>query len=166
MTSSVVGVVTVSLPNERSTPVGFDCIVIATVRGSSRRVTVLLSPKLSVAVSCSSRYDGYSWSGAPNGPPVPVSVWSACVWHVLFARLQCWRLICQLSELPLSARPWKSVPEPEKLIVSPTRHVVPAAGERIEAVGGLPAVIVSVVVSLFPPGSLTRRPTVTTAAAV
>src|SRR5436190_11342754 len=134
ITSSVAGAVTVSVPSERSTPAGFDWSVIGTVSGSSRRVTVRLRPKLSVAVSCSSKYDGYSCSGATNEPPAPVSVWITCVWHVLFVRLQCCRLICQLSALAGRACPRKSVPEPEKLSVSPTFQVVPAAGDRIDAV--------------------------------
>ena len=48
--------------------------VSTTVRGSSRRVRVPVSPPESVAVRVSSRYDGYSWSGAVNEPLVPVKV--------------------------------------------------------------------------------------------
>ena len=50
--------------------------------------------------------------------------------------------------------------------MSPTFQVVPAAGEVIDAVGGVPAVTVSAVLSEWPPGSLTRRPTVTIPAVV
>ena len=39
-----------------------------TVCGSSRMVRVSVRPPLSVAVSVSSRYDGYSWSGAAKLP--------------------------------------------------------------------------------------------------
>ena len=47
----------------------------------------------------------------------------------------------------------------EKLIVSPTAHGV--EGTVMETVGGAPIVIVSVVVPLNSPGSVTRRRTVT-----
>ena len=47
----------------------------------------------------------------------------------------------------------------EKLIVSPTAHG--RRGTLIETVGGAPIVIVSVVVPLNRPGSVTRRRTVT-----
>src|SRR3954463_9162981 len=52
----------------RDRPLGTDWNVRTTVCGSSRRVTDAVVPKLSVAVSVSSRYDGYSWSGALNDP--------------------------------------------------------------------------------------------------
>ena len=39
-------------------------------------------PQPSVAVSRSSRYEGYSWSGAAKEPPAtPVQDWSVCVWQ-------------------------------------------------------------------------------------
>ena len=44
MTSSVNGAVAVSVPSVRATPAGSEASVIGTVRGSSRRVTVRLSP--------------------------------------------------------------------------------------------------------------------------
>jgi len=141
-------------------------MVIATVFGSSRRVIVRVSPKPSVAVSSSSRYDGYSWSGATNEPPAPVRLCRTCVWQDVLVRLQCCRLIRQLSAVAGRAMPRKSVAEPVKVIVSPTFQVVPATGEVIDAVGGVPAVTVSAVLSELPPGSLTRRPTVTIPAVV
>ena len=52
--------------------------------------------------------------------------------------------------------------EPAKLIVSPTAHVTAADGAAIDTVGGPPTVIVVDVVACRPPGSLTRRRTVTT----
>jgi hypothetical protein len=58
ITSSVNGAAAVSVPSVSPTPAGLDAIVIATVRGSSRRVTVRVRPNVSVAVSSSSRYDG------------------------------------------------------------------------------------------------------------
>jgi hypothetical protein len=49
------------------------------------------------------------------------------------------------------------VAEPEKLMMSPTFQVVPAAGRVMVAVGGvLPTVIVSVAVPESPPESVTR----------
>src|SRR4051812_33514078 len=167
MTSNVKGAVAVSVPSVRLTPAGCDWTVIGTVFGFRSRVTVRVRPKLSVAVSCSSRCDGYSWSGATNEPPLPVSDCTTCVWQDDgLVRLQCWRLMCQLSGLGGSATPRKSVAEPENVIVSPTTQVVPVAGDVIVAVGGVPAVTTTEVVSALPPGSLTRRPTVTTPAVV
>ena len=59
-----------------------------------------------------------------------------------------------------TAEPWKSVAEPENDTVSPTFQRVPAVGVAMVAVGGLPAVMVSVSVSTRPLGSVTRRRTV------
>ena len=57
--------------------------VSTTVRGSSRRVLVAVRPPESVAVSRSSRYDGYSWSGAVNEPlATPVKLCIGCVWQL------------------------------------------------------------------------------------
>ena len=55
MTSRVNGAAATSEPSVRSTPAGFDWSVSATVRGSSRRVTVRVRPFASRAVSWSSR---------------------------------------------------------------------------------------------------------------
>ena len=49
--------------NDSSRPLGLERSFRVTVFGSSRIVRVSVSPPLSVAVSCSSIYDGYSWSG-------------------------------------------------------------------------------------------------------
>ena len=49
-------------------PAGVVLKVSATVRGSRRRISVSVKPSLSAAVSCNSRYEGYSWSGAANEP--------------------------------------------------------------------------------------------------
>ena len=54
----------------------------STVFGSRRTLWVRLSPPESVAVSRSSRYDGYSWSGAVNEPlATPAKSWTWCVWQ-------------------------------------------------------------------------------------
>ncbi len=49
-------------------PPGLVWNVSATVCGSSRTLLVSLRPPESVAVSFSSRWDGYSWSGVLNEP--------------------------------------------------------------------------------------------------
>ena len=49
-------------------PVGLEANESFTVLGSRRIVRVSVSPPLSVTVSRSSMYDGYSWSGAGNDP--------------------------------------------------------------------------------------------------
>jgi hypothetical protein len=50
---------------------------------TSARRRLPVSPPESVAVRSSSRYDGYSWSGAPNEPlATPVNVCTRCVWQV------------------------------------------------------------------------------------
>ena len=82
-----------------------------------------------------------------------MKVWSVCVWQVPFERSQ-WRRLSFHDSVP-------AVAEPLKAIVWPTRHVVPATGELIVGVGGVPAVIVSVSVSVRPPLSVTRRRTET-----
>jgi hypothetical protein len=66
-------------PTASDSPAGLDPKVRATVCGSSRRTCVLVRPPASVAVRRSSRYDGYSWSGATKLPlAVPENVWSGC----------------------------------------------------------------------------------------
>ena len=49
-------------------PVGAVLKVRSTVRGSSWTEVVSAWPSESVAVSCSSRNEGHSWSGATNEP--------------------------------------------------------------------------------------------------
>ena len=91
-------------------------------------------PPESVAVSRSSRYDGYSWSGAVKMPPAtPVNVWIGCVWQL---DGQWWRIRPQLSLDAGSGPSCASVALPANLITSPTFQVVPAAGAVIVAVGG------------------------------
>ena len=68
--------------DERSPP-GVVWKVRTTVFGSRRRVLVSVRPPESVAVSFSSRYDGYSWSGAAKDPlATPAKVCSGCVWQL------------------------------------------------------------------------------------
>ena len=62
------GAASVSLANESCRPGGELASVTFAVRGSSRTVSVVLRPAASVAVSESSRCDGYSWSGATKLP--------------------------------------------------------------------------------------------------
>ena len=49
-------------------PDGLEAKDRTTVFGSRRTLVVVLRPPASVAVSSSSTYDGYSWSGAENEP--------------------------------------------------------------------------------------------------
>ena len=51
------------------------------------------------------------------------------MWQVPPVRLQCWSSTRQLSPLGGDRLPRKSVALPANAIVSPTSHVVPAAGE-------------------------------------
>ena len=62
------GVVCAALPTTSSSAVGVVANVSATVCGWSRMLSVSVSPPASVTVSRSSRWDGYSWSGATNEP--------------------------------------------------------------------------------------------------
>ena len=66
----------------------------------------------------------------------------------------------QLSPLGGTGLPCPSVAEPENEMTSPTFHVVPAVGVVIVAVGGVPAVIVTVSVLFSAAGSVTRSRTV------
>ena len=61
--------------------------------------------------------------------------------------------------------PRQSFALPENWISSPTVNCAPAAGVTICAVGGAPAVTVTLVVPCRPPGSVTRSRTVTAPAA-
>ena len=75
ITVFVNGVAAALLPAPIVNPEGTESSVSTVVFGSSRTLFVSLSPLESVAVSVSSRYDGYSWSGAVNEPwLMPVSV--------------------------------------------------------------------------------------------
>src|SRR4051812_45430857 len=139
MTVLVKGVVAVREPKVSCIPGGSDVTVTGTVRGSSRRVTVVVRPLESRAVSRSSRYEGYSWSGAVMVPPdTPVQVCRECVWQ---ADGQCCRTISQVSALAGRAPSSGSVAEPEKLIGVPTCQVVPVAGDAITGCGGDPPAV-------------------------
>ena len=64
-------------------PDGLEASVRTTVLGSSRTDSESVSPPESVAVSRSSRWDGYSWSGVVNEPPAtPLYDCSGCVWQL------------------------------------------------------------------------------------
>ena len=73
ITVAVTGAAPLSEPSDTVIPGGSLVAVTSTVRGSSWRDTVAVLSFESVAVSLSSRWDGYSWSGATN---VPAAVFS------------------------------------------------------------------------------------------
>src|SRR6266498_3317887 len=110
----------------------------------------LLDPTITVLVRCSSRYDGYWWSGATNEPlATPSQPWITWVWQL---DGQC--SIVRDQERAESGRvpSWASPAAPAKLIVSPTCQVVPAAGVAITGTGGvLLAVMVTVAGALLAP---------------
>ena len=68
ITVRVNGVASVSLAKESCRPDGALASVTLDVFGFSGIVLVVLRPSSSVAVSESSRWDGYSWSGATKCP--------------------------------------------------------------------------------------------------
>ena len=66
----------------RTSPPGLVLNVSTTVFGSSLTLVVEVSPPESVATSCTSNQQGYSWSGAVNDPlETPLTVWIRCVWQ-------------------------------------------------------------------------------------
>ena len=66
--------------NTSRRPDGVDVNVRATVCGFRRTLSVSANPPESVAVNTSSRWAGYSWSGATNEPmATPRNVSSGCV---------------------------------------------------------------------------------------
>src|SRR5262245_15632291 len=136
-----------------------------TVFGSSRSALVFVRPPESVAVRLSSRYDGYSWSGAVNDPLLtPGNCCRMWEWQL---DGQCWRTSCHVSALAGRVPSWASVAVPEELMTSPTFHVVPAAGDTMVAVGGvLPTAMATESVSEAPCGSVTRNEAVYEPAAV
>src|SRR5215210_5509 len=73
----------VALPTVSESPLGVVWKVSSTVFGSRRSVFVLVSPPESVAVNFSSRYDGYSWSGAVKELlATPWKVCTGCEWQL------------------------------------------------------------------------------------
>ena len=125
-----------------------------TVFGSRRRTLVSVSPPESVAVSFSSRYDGYSWSGAVKDPlDTPAKFCTGCVWQL---DGQCCMMRSHFSAEAGRVPSCASVAEPEKVRTSPTFQVVPAAGVVMVAVGAvLPTVMVTEAVSEAPTLSVT-----------
>src|SRR5215217_687841 len=100
-----------------------------------RRLAVLLSPELSVAVSCNSRYDGVPWSGATNDPDdTPAHSWIGCTWQASTSGQWC-SSNDHLSRLAGRFPSWASVACPENEILPPTVYVVPAAGVSMVAFG-------------------------------
>src|SRR4051812_44266607 len=83
MTCRVNGVAWLVEPTVSSSPDGLLANVRFTVCGWRSSVVALVSPRVSVAVRRSCRYDGYSWSGAVIEPPAtPVSVCTKWVWQL------------------------------------------------------------------------------------
>src|SRR5262245_33607748 len=140
-------------------PVGLEANVSTTVFGCSRTLFVFVRPPASLAVRRSSRWLGYSWSGAVNEPvATPVKVWMTCSWQ--FDGQWC-MISVHVSADAGSVPCCGSVADPEKPITSPTFQVREAGGEDSVADGGvLAALIVSEAVPLAPSASVTRRRTV------
>src|SRR5437764_12503495 len=83
--------VVVLIPSVR--PEGTEAKLSTAVFGSSRTLVVAERPPASVAVRSSSRYDGYSWSGALNeqlDTPAESCTW--CVWQLLMSVGQWWMI--------------------------------------------------------------------------
>src|SRR5215210_1630041 len=77
------GAVELLSPTTRSSPAGSDWKFSTTGFGSSRTLLVSCKPSKSVAVRRSSRYEGYSWSGAVNVPLATLGKSSqGCSWQV------------------------------------------------------------------------------------
>jgi hypothetical protein len=107
--------------NASCSPVGLEVKLSTTVCGSSLTLVVEAAPLLSVAVSCSSRWDGYSWSGAWNDPPAtPSQLWMTWVWHV---EGQCCMSSVHERADAVRVLPSGSVAWPLKEIGSPTFQV-------------------------------------------
>ncbi len=162
ITSRVKGAVDVVAFTASWSPVGAVANERMTVSGCSSRVVDALAPWASVAVSVSSRWAGYSWSGpkkdslATPGKESPGWLWQ------LDGQ---WRIVtCHDSRLGGTLPSWASEADPLKKISSPTSQVVPAAGVSITGTGGvLDAEMTTESVPVSPPGSVTRNPAVTVA---
>src|SRR5918994_1216948 len=141
---------------------GSDRKLSSTVWGSRRTLLVSVKPPESVAVSLSSRYEGYSWSGAVNVPlATPENVSHTCSWQVSAVGQWC-TIHSQDSAEAGSAPSSPSLALPEKEISWPTFQVEVGSGVSMVAVGGLlPAVMVSGSsrVSDAPRASVTLSPT-------
>ena len=121
-----------------------------------------------MAVRVSSRYDGYSWSGAANDQDeTPLTVCSTCAWQL---DGQCCRVSRQDSADAGSTPSCWSVACPVTVICCPTTQRSVAAGESItgsgSSCGGWSMVTVTVAVPVAPAPSRTCSPTGTDAAAV
>src|SRR5689334_5672328 len=87
----------------------------------------------------------------------PLTTAPKCVWQLVASRREQWRMLsCHDRPDAGIGLPWPSTAEPEQLIVSPVAQVKLAVGEAMVGVGGAPAVIGMLAVSLAPPGSVTR----------
>ena len=160
-----VGVVGLA-PTDRARPAGLDWNDSWTVLGLSWTLVVARSPVESVAVSWSSRYDRYSWSGAANDPlATPANVWIRWVWQL---DGQWWMISVQLRPEAGIAIPLPSVACPLNAIVSPTAQVNEPSGESMTGDGGIEPGASLVVVAPTSPvtESVTFSPTVTGPATV
>ncbi len=135
MTVRVNGAVDVTPFTESCRPVGVVAKLSVTVCGSRRTDVVPLTPPPSVAVSWSSRYDGYSWSGAVNEPfATPGQLWIVCEWQF---DGQCWIVSDQESREAASVPSSGSVADPLNEIASPTFQCGSlAVGVAITGCGG------------------------------
>src|SRR5689334_15384315 len=156
MTCRVNGVAWLVEPTVSGSPDGLLANVRFTVCGCRSSVVAVVSPRESVAVRRSCRYDGYSWSGAVIEPPAtPVSVCTKCVWQLPGAE-QCCSSTSHFSAVAGNAPSCGSVAWPVKVIGSPTFQVNPVAGVSMTAVGPpAPAVMGTVDVLLAPSVSVT-----------
>ena len=144
-----------------SSPDGFERNERSTVCGLRRTLVVADAPSESVAVSRSSRCDGYSWSGAVNEPLATfANDWSGCAWQF---DGQWFMTSSHESDDAGRAPSCGSVAEPENETRSPTRQVSEALGELMTGTGGalLPAFTTTAPTEVAPGPSVTRSRTVT-----
>src|SRR5678816_2152744 len=147
-------------PTAMPSPLGTELNVSTTVLGSSRTEVVACAPCESVAINRSSRYDGYSWSGAVKLPLLtPLKVCSTWVWQLEGQ----WNITrsqrsADAGRVPCSA----SLACPEKETTVPTDQVVALVGESMTGVGGVltgvaTLMVVGELIEVAPRGSVTRR---------
>src|SRR5918993_2555577 len=118
----VKGVVLTVEPTASCIPLGWVSNPSSTVRGSRRTCVEPAAPAESVAVRTSSRYDGYSWSGATNDPcSWPATVEMTWVWQLDVSAQ--WCITNDHVSLDGASRPSSgSSARPENEMTSPTAH--------------------------------------------
>ena len=104
------------------------------MRGCNITDVLEIEPWESRAVRISSRWEGYSWSGAENEPlATPSHVWIGCVWQLDGQ----WCMTSDQERRRARQRAvLGSVAEPENEICWPTRQVVDELGALMTGVGG------------------------------